>query len=212
MTINSEKTLTVAGAMFLAFLAGTDGASAIGSQNVEFNHPAFANVGLSAVSVPIGHAEFCKSHSNECTVNAAFEQAARLTDDGWQELLSVNQEFNASIIPISDSDLYQVNEFWTYPTGYGDCEDYVLAKRRALIDRGWSPSTLLIAVVREQNGEGHAVLMVRTDRGDLVLDNQEALIKVWNDTPYQYIKRQSQHNAGEWVDVHDDRSTTIASR
>lgn len=212
MNIQFEKKLTLAGAMLLVFLAGTDVASAKGNAGVEFNHPAFAKVSNNAVSVPIGHLEFCKSHVSECSTNVAFKQAVHLTQDGWKQLLAVNYEFNTSIQPISDSDLYKVNEYWTYPTGYGDCEDYVLAKRRALINKGWAPSTLLISVVREVNGEGHAVLMVRTDRGDLILDNQASLIKLWNETPYHYIKRQSQVNAGEWVDVHDSRQSIVASR
>jgi predicted transglutaminase-like cysteine proteinase len=102
-------------------------------------------------------------------------------------------------------DFYQVDEFWTYPAGYGDCEDFALAKRRQLIEAGWEPSTLLMAVVRESNGDGHAVLMVRTDRGDLVLDNKDGMIRVWTETPYQYVKRQSQEHAAVWVDIVDDR-------
>lgn len=212
MNTQFEKPMTIAGAMLLVFLAGTDIASARGSEQIVLDHPSFAKVGINTVSVPIGHVEFCKSHVSECSINASFEQTTPLTEAGWQELLAVNHQFNSSIVPVSDTDLYRVNEFWTYPTGYGDCEDYVLAKRRALIERGWAPSTLLISVVREANGEGHAVLMVRTDRGDLILDNQAALIKLWNDTPYHYIKRQSQLNAGEWVDVYDDRTAIVASR
>jgi predicted transglutaminase-like cysteine proteinase len=79
------------------------------------------------------------------------------------------------------------------------------------MEAGWPASTLLIAVVRQGDGSGHAVLMVRTDRGDLVLDNQEASIRVWNETPYQYIKRQSQAHAGQWVDMIDTHMTIVAA-
>src|SRR5690606_23222094 len=123
-----------------------------------------------------------------------------------------NNAMNSAIVPITDLDYYQVGELWTYPDGYGDCEDFVLAKRRLLIEQGWDPSTLLIAVVRQSNGDGHAVLMVRTDRGDLVLDNLDSMIRVWSDTPYQFIKRQSQANPGEWVLIDDSRQVvTVAS-
>ena len=53
--------------------------------------------------------------------------------------------------------------------------------------------------------------MVRTDRGDLILDNQNARVLVWTDTPYEYIKRQSQADAGRWVGLNDDRATITAA-
>lgn len=180
-------------------------------QNVDFSNVAFAKVS-GPTSIPIGHAEFCKTHRDECTMNARVVDAATLDEARWNQLLMVNAEVNTTVAPVSDQDLYQVSEFWTYPRQYGDCEDFVLAKRRALIDLGWDASTLLIAVVRQENGEGHAVLMVRTDRGDLVLDNQHGEIRLWTDTPYLFLKRQSQANAGTWVDIADDRSvTTVAA-
>lgn len=96
-------------------------------------------------------------------------------------------------------------ERWVYPTVAGDCEDYALAKRRALTDAGWRTSVLLLSVVSQLNGEGHAVLLVRTDRGDLILDNQDEDIRRWNETPYLYVKRQSQQDPTRWVTISDDR-------
>ena len=58
----------------------------------------------------------------------------------------------------------------------------MLLKRHLLTERGWPESTLLITVVRDENNEGHAVLTVRTDRGDLVLDNKRREILTWNAT------------------------------
>jgi len=80
-----------------------------------------------------------------------------------------------------------------------------------LIAAGWDPSTLLMTVVREADGNGHAVLMVRTDRGDLILDNQNGKVLLWKDTPYDFIKRQSQADAGKWVALNDDRTTVITA-
>lgn len=162
-------------------------------------------------SIPMGHAAFCQARPDECLQNASFKSYVELTQNNWAQLLEINAKFNAEIKPINDIDLYQTEEFWTYPRGYGDCEDYVLAKRRALLEAGWPASTLLVTVVRQQNGEGHAVLTVRTDRGDLILDNQEGLIKVWSQTPYHYIKRQSQVHAGRWMELSDNRSIILAS-
>ena len=162
-------------------------------------------------SIPVGHAEFCNTHRDECQRNATVVAAVTLDEASWSQLLTVNASVNQSVVPVTDQDLYQVAEFWTYPNGYGDCEDIALEKRRDLIRDGWPASTLLMAVVRERNGDGHAVLMVRTDRGDLVLDNQDGAVRVWNETPYHYIKRQSQADAGKWVDMIDDRPVIVAA-
>ena len=100
---------------------------------------------------------------------------------------------------------YNREEYWAYPTSFGDCEDYVLMKRHMLIQRGWHPSSLLITVVLQNNGEGHAVLTVRTDRGDFILDNLNHLILKWKDTEYSFVKRQSENHSGLWVKIQDFR-------
>jgi predicted transglutaminase-like cysteine proteinase len=199
---------TVAAAFVLLLGTGVSCADPI-----DFDHPAFAPI-IGPTSIPIGHAEFCANHRDECSPNGSVLDAIELTEERWQLLIAVNNRINTEIVPITDEDFYRVTEYWTYPDSYGDCEDYVLAKRRALIDEGWEPSVLLIVVVREHNGAGHAVLMVRTDRGDLVLDNQVGAVKPWHETNYQFIKRQSQENAGEWVLIDDSRyvvSTTASN-
>ena len=195
------------GAAVAAVLGSLTPAFAI---TVDFTNPAFAEAGRAQTSTPIGHAEFCSLHRGECGPNRDLVDAVALTESNWKQLLSINSQINTTVAPVTDEQLYHVAEFWTYPDGYGDCEDYVLAKRRALMKAGWPASTLLITVVRQQNGEGHAVLMVRTDRGDLILDNQDALVKLWTDTPYQYLKRQSQADSGKWVDLYDS-STRLAT-
>ena len=172
---------------------------------LDTSNVAFIQTSAQTTSIPVGHSEFCRTHADECGPNANPVAAVDLDEARWSQLLTINAGVNQAIVPVTDQDLYQVAEFWTYPNGYGDCEDYALAKRRDLINAGWPASTLLIAVVKQANGEGHAVLMVRTDRGDLVLDNQEGLVKVWNDTPYQFLKRQSQADQSQWVDMIDDR-------
>jgi predicted transglutaminase-like cysteine proteinase len=77
----------------------------------------------------------------------------------------------------------------------------VLLKRRILIQRGWPATALLITVVRDESNEGHAVLTVRTDRGDFVLDNKVNHVKAWADTPYTFVKRQSARNPLVWISL-----------
>ena len=65
---------------------------------------------------------------------------------------------------MTDLEHWGVVERWNYPDdGYGDCEDYVLLKRRMLMQAGWPREALLITVVRDKKGDGHAVLTVKTD-------------------------------------------------
>ena len=190
-------------AMFILAMPGKAG-------EVDFTNPAFAPAG-GLTSIPIGASEFCKSHRSDCAPNRKVVEAMPLDEGRWAQLVDTNNLINAAVVPVTDADYYKVDEYWAYPDGYGDCEDYALAKRKALIANGWNPSTLLMTVVREQNGAGHAVLMVRTDRGDLVLDNQDGRVLVWSQTPYQYLKRQSQADAGRWVDLMDDRAGVMVA-
>ena len=97
---------------------------------------------------------------------------------------------------MNDFDIYGKDEVWAYPRGAGDCEDYVLEKRRDLMRKGISLADLLITVVRKPDGEGHAVLTVRTDEGDYVLDNLNDAVKPWEETGYRYLKRQSTTHTG----------------
>lgn len=160
---------------------------------------------------PIGHYEFCKTYSAECSGHYANIGPIALTQDGWQEILDVNYTVNTSIQPLTDQDIYGVEERWAYPRTVGDCEDYALLKRKMLIDRGFSPSDLLMTVVLQPNGEGHAVLTVRTDHGDLILDNMRNKVLLWSDTEYTYLKRQSSDDPGRWVKLQDGRTTAVGS-
>lgn len=117
-----------------------------------------------------------------------------------------------AVEPVTDYEYYKKEEHWTYPQRYGDCEDYALLKRYMLMQKGWPASSLLITVVRQQNGDGHAVLTVRTDRADYVLDNLKSKIKSWNKTKYRYLKRQSADHSGRWTKINDKRYKLTASR
>ena len=129
-----------------------------------------------------------------------------LTTKAWKDLVRVNRWVNESIKPMTDMEHWGVVESWSYPDdGNGDCEDYVLLKRRMLMQAGWPREALLITVVRDKKGEGHAVLTVKTDKGEFVLDNQDEDILLWSDTGYRFVKRQSQSNPNVWVALGDPR-------
>ncbi|TIV93789.1 MAG: transglutaminase, partial [Mesorhizobium sp.] len=163
-------------------------------------------------SQPIGHYDFCKAHPGECNIRPANLAPAKLTDGLWRRLTSVTARVNSAVKPLSDLDNYGKDEVWTYPdNGFGDCEDYVLEKRRQLYRMGVSLADLLITVVRKPDGEGHSVLTVRTDRGDYVLDNLTDKVKAWDETGYRYLKRQAIDNTGRWVSIRDGQQVLVGS-
>ena len=162
-------------------------------------------------SQPIGHYDFCHRYPAECSVRSEGSSRVTLTPELWNQLVTVNSAVNLAITPATDEQVYGKAEYWEYPTTRGDCEDIVLLKRRDLIAEGWPVGALLITVVRQRNGEGHAVLTVETDRGDLVLDSLQPRVLVWTDTDYQYVKRQSEFNSGQWVAIDDARTPLVGS-
>lgn len=161
-------------------------------------------------SAPIGAVQFCRTHPGECRRRGAAS-AVKLDRHRWDELVAVNAHVNAAIAPVTDADLYGAEEVWTLPADRGDCEDYVLLKRRLLIERGWPSGALLVTVVFDEVGDGHAVLVARTDRGELVLDNKVEAIRLWHETVYRYVKRQSSSDPKGWVAVADRRWQTTTS-
>lgn len=163
-------------------------------------------------SQPIGHYEFCKARPAECSVRPKDLAPARLTAGLWGKLTSVTTAVNAAVKPMSDLEIYGKDEVWAYPDkGVGDCEDYVLEKRRRLARLGISLANLLITVVRKPDGEGHAVLTVRTDKGDFVLDNLTDKVKPWDQSGYRYLKRQAIDNAGRWVSIRDGQQVLVGA-
>ncbi|WP_442754907.1 transglutaminase-like cysteine peptidase [Methylocystis sp. JAN1] len=153
-------------------------------------------------SVPFGWVDFCQRYSGECDEAVRAPEAIELTAAALRKIEGVNALVNNKIAPVSDAEHAGVPDAWDYPSdGKGDCEDYALLKRRVLMEAGFPRAALLLAVVKDEHGDGHAVLMARTDRGDFVLDNLADEVKPWNRTPYRFVKRQSQENQNMWVAV-----------
>jgi predicted transglutaminase-like cysteine proteinase len=153
---------------------------------------------------PIGYLSFCVRFPAECRRHGDADAVA-LSENLWTELVAVNRVINKQIAPVTDLEFYNTEEHWTLPEDSGDCEDYVLLKRQALIRQGWPSGTLLVTVVFDEVGDGHAVLIARTDRGDYVLDNKLDAIRIWSRTPHRYIKRQSVSDPDRWVAINDSR-------
>ncbi len=117
-------------------------------------------------------------NSVDRTVNRAIRYVHNGADDSWK--LAMQQAASQAT---------------------GDCKDYVLEKRRALIERGVSPQSLSIALVQTWRGESHAVLLVATDQGEYVLDNLSGSVKRWDKLGYRWVSRQAPGETFSWVSV-----------
>jgi len=165
----------------------------------------------SRTSQPVGHYELCQRQPAECRQKALHHAPIELTRELWALMVEINNTVNTSVMPVTDQERWGVEEYWSYPDIYGDCEDYVLEKRRLLMKAGVPAGNLLITVVRQSNGNGHAVLTVNTSMGDFILDNMEGRILLWTETPYEYLKRQSTNDASRWVSITDGRAIAVGS-
>jgi predicted transglutaminase-like cysteine proteinase len=151
---------------------------------------------------PIGWVQFCQQNKSDCLQRGTEGAVIRKGTPEYAAIWTINSAVNEAIAPLTDEDHWGMVERWNYPTdGSGDCEDYVLEKRRRLIEAGISPSALFITVVLDLEGLGHAVLVARTSEGDLVLDNQQSKVKGWSRTGYTYLKWQSELDPGKWVSL-----------
>jgi predicted transglutaminase-like cysteine proteinase len=200
----------LAAAIMLAALAGP----AAGQAGQASERPMFIALGASS-RPPIGWIEFCAENGRECDTKPMEARDVVLTPTAWNDLVRINRWVNTKIKPLTDMEHWGVVERWSYPDdGYGDCEDYVLLKRRMLMQAGWPRQALLITVVRDSRGDGHAVLTVKTDKGEFILDNQNEEILLWSETSYRFVKRQSQSDPNVWISLGDPRpaASTATSR
>ena len=164
------------------------------------------------IPAPFGWRDFCRKYPEECDAKKSDQQKIELTPTLWQNLQEINEWANHGIEPVSDMDHWGVPESWDIPTdGKGDCEDYALLKRKALMHLGLPSSVLLMTVVYNRRHEGHAILTVTTDHGDLILDNQTDVILGWDQTGYRFIERQSSRDPNIWVRLNDHADEIIVS-
>ncbi|MGL4494329.1 MAG: transglutaminase-like cysteine peptidase [Beijerinckiaceae bacterium] len=204
------------GLMAAAVIQGVTSANAApaGRQMAAYPPLASAAAVKGDTKIPIGWLDFCGRYPRECAGQPGPARQVVLTSDAWRTMVQINARVNAAIQPVTDFEHWGIAERWDYAEdGKGDCEDYVLIKRKALMEAGFPRSSLLVTIVRDEKNEGHAVLTVKTDRGDFVLDNQEEKILPWTATGYRFVKRQSQHDQNAWVSIGDAVSPmTTAAR
>jgi predicted transglutaminase-like cysteine proteinase len=195
-----------AGVLLLA-VAGT----ALGASPSPQTRAAHADA-VGVTSVPYGWIDFCRRYGGECDSAPPPAIEPSFSPRQWQEIAQLNRSVNAAIQPVSDLEHWGFEDQWDYPTdGKGDCEDYALFKRKLLITAGYPRQALLMTVVRDEAGEGHAVLTLVSNQGDYILDNKTNAIRLWSATRYQFIKRQSPEDPNVWLSLRGNDVPSVAT-
>jgi predicted transglutaminase-like cysteine proteinase len=147
--------------------------------------------------------DFCQRYPDECRVDLPQPARISLNSQVWAALTQVNERVNSSILAVTDQDHWGVLDRWDYPDdGLGDCEDIQLLKRKLLVEAGLPQRALRMTAVIDEQGQGHAVLMILTDQGDFILDNKRNAVLPWWRTGYIFIKREGTSGKA-WVALED---------
>lgn len=149
---------------------------------------------------PAGHYHYCKRGGRHCG-GQKVHAPIQLNSKRWSQLKSINAQVNRAIKPATDMQTNGVEEHWSIPRTYGDCEDYSMLKRSKLIRAGFKPSQLSLAKVRQRNGEAHVVLVARTSEGDFALDNLTNRVQHVSQTGHRFLAMQSATNASQWLKI-----------
>jgi len=175
-----------------AGLARVPGGLQQGVQFIRFDAPTLA---------PMAFTRFCLKYPDDCEQQQLFgDDRIALNKMRWSELENINRIVNSSIHPERNEDGLS-GEKWLLSPARGDCNDYAVTKRHQLIARGWPARTVLLSEVVTVSGEHHLVTVVRTNGGDLVLDNLTDQITPWSRAPYRWARIQTPKNPNYWVSI-----------
>jgi len=144
------------------------------------------------IHAPLGYQLMCLQTPAECEGGGASVEKG--SDSQMALLKQINIEVNSSIRPTNDA---PGTDVWSVDVTAGDCEDYALTKRHALIKAGFDPSALRLAYTTA-SGIGHAILVVKTSHGDFVLDNLSNKVRTVEQSGYHIISEASA-NPEQWT-------------
>jgi predicted transglutaminase-like cysteine proteinase len=144
------------------------------------------------VDAPRGFAEMCARDPVLCERGASTATDSEADSRAEFRLAGkINGLVNRRVRQRSDLDTFGSAEFWS-PSGIakgaqGDCEDIALEKRNLLLQAGFDPARLSLAVVYHRRVGLHTVLVARIEGRDLVLDSREPRVRIWHKTPYVWV-------------------------
>ena len=140
---------------------------------------------------PMAFVRYCNQNKAKCETRGASR--IKLSSTTLSLIDRVNRDVNRAILPQNES-----KDVWRDNVKVGDCEDFALTKRAQLVRMGFSSAALRMAVAKTPRGEGHAVLVVSTTRGDFVLDNRNNEIRPFQHTDLTWVKMQGSKGPLLW--------------
>jgi predicted transglutaminase-like cysteine proteinase len=157
-----------------------------------------------AAPQPPGATSYCSAQpaaSAQAFWNAFCEADSRpvivaLTPERWHDLQVIQYKVDASLT-------YASAVSWDPLAPIGDCKTFAARTALTLLDHGWPAGALRIATAfvndgSRQQGEYHAVLLVDTDRGTIVLDNLHHAPTPWQDLRYIWMTAEVPAGHGTW--------------
>jgi predicted transglutaminase-like cysteine proteinase len=144
---------------------------------------------------PFAHVLFCNRLPSECEQSDGPD-TVEWSAETRRNLKALNRRINRDISPRNDHD--DDLDLWSLNPQAGDCEDYAISKRHALVRAGWPVAALRLAVAYTEGGEGHLVLVVRTSKGDMVLDNRTDAVRNWRLSGLRWQLIQAAGNPRIW--------------
>jgi predicted transglutaminase-like cysteine proteinase len=206
-TIRNGLRAAIAAAVILAAAPGAEAQVQLAS----LPSPSLGTTAIGAAKPLPAWTSFCQNQPAECALDPSEPASVALTPRIWQQIISVNQRVNTTIKPLTDMEHWGVPDRWDIPTdGRGDCEDFQLLKRKLLAEAGLPRRAMRMVVVVDDEAQGHAVLMIRTDRGDFILDNKVSTVLPWHRTGYVFVKRESEDVLG-WVSLGGQSSPVVTA-
>lgn len=140
------------------------------------------SISTSFADGPRGAQNFCKKHPDQCKIKSG-------KSGSLETIKQINRHVNSSIRPVNDS-----GDSWDIKQLAGDCEDYVLEKRRLLLQKGWASKNVQVAI-GTLKGEYHAVLIVD---GRYVLDNLTNQVTTVSTTKVNLFMIQTEEDPKKW--------------
>jgi len=203
------------------------GALSVGSAGARSRFPQDSSLltpimNASPTLAPFQHVRFCLRYPSDCKSDPTEDERIDLNAATWELLKRVNHSVNMSITPAPKSYGATLEDGWTIAPQMGDCNDYDVTKRHALLENGMHSRALRMSVVKTASEIGHLVLVVVTTKGDIVMDDLTEVIRPWQSTDYHWLKIQSATDSKFWYEIkapavgqsvsHADRKLRLADR